>query len=147
MHFFIISFNEKIFFIFSKKVLTNSNRFIGLYDQLYYTTFRKRLQQKTSDIFTSEVLVGVAGFEPTHDRVKVCCLTAWPYPSKTIACYTEKSPKYRTFLKEAPPRFELGIRVLQTHALPLGYSAVIGADYEARTRYLHLGKVALYQMS
>ena len=71
---------------------------------------------------------------------------------------------------EAPPRFELGIRVLQTHALPLGYSAVAftfverehfyknksncprfckgyGADYEARTRYLHLGKVALYQMS
>ena len=25
--------------------------------------------------------------------------------------------------------------------------APIGADYEARTRYLHLGKVALYQMS
>ena len=56
---------------------------------------------------------------------------------------------------EAPPRFELGVRVLQTHALPLGYSAkehkfdicVYGADYEARTRYLHLGKVALYQMS
>ena len=48
---------------------------------------------------------------------------------------------------EAPPRFELGIRVLQTHALPLGYGAEIGADYEARTRYLHLGKVALYQMS
>ena len=36
--------------------------------------------------------------------------------------------------------------MLQTFALPLGYSA-IGADYEARTRYLHLGKVALYQMS
>ncbi len=50
-------------------------------------------------------------------------------------------------LQEAPPRFELGIRVLQTHALPLGYSAAFGADYEARTRYLHLGKVALYQMS
>ena len=44
------------------------------------------------------------------------------------------------------PRFELEIKVLQTFALPLGYSA-IGADYEARTRYLHLGKVALYQMS
>ncbi len=54
-----------------------------------------------------------------------------------------------------------GIRVLQTLALPLGYVAVItlyaigalcapqscGAAYEARTRYLHLGKVALYQMS
>ena len=56
-------------------------------------------------------------------------------------------------LREAPPRFELGIRVLQTHALPLGYSAIYRindikrADYEARTRYLHLGKVALYQMS
>ena len=77
-----------------------------------------------------------------------------------------------------------GIRVLQTHALPLGYVAVCsvvsdqwsdkthslcipiipliiqkglklvksfsrlcGADDGARTRYLHLGKVALYQMS
>ncbi len=62
---------------------------------------------------------------------------------------------------EATPRLELGIRVLQTHALPLGYVAVsvfvkkrtlfpvssTGADDEARTRYLHLGKVALYQMS
>ncbi len=40
-----------------------------------------------------------------------------------------------------------GIRVLQTLALPLGYDAKIGANDEARTRYLHLGKVALYQMS
>ncbi len=50
-------------------------------------------------------------------------------------------------LLEASPRFELGIRELQSHALPLGYDAVKRADYEARTRYLHLGKVALYQMS
>ena len=56
---------------------------------------------------------------------------------------------------EAPPRIELGIKVLQTSALPLGYGAiptalekrVFGADYGVRTRYLHLGKVALYQMS
>ena len=55
---------------------------------------------------------------------------------------------------EAPPGFEPGVRELQSHALPLGYSAISsdeqrknGADYEARTRYLHLGKVALYQMS
>ena len=27
------------------------------------------------------------------------------------------------FFLEAPPRFELGIKVLQTHALPLGYGA------------------------
>ena len=45
------------------------------------------------------------------------------------------------------PDLNWGVRVLQTLALPLGYSAEIGADYEARTRYPHLGKVALYQMS
>ena len=67
------------------------------------------------------------------------------------------------------------MRVLQTLALPLGYVTTgyiyiicelfekvhiyfismptlscghpIGAGYEARTRYLDLGKVALYQMS
>ena len=27
-------------------------------------------------------LTGVAGFEPTHERVKVPCLTAWLYPKK-----------------------------------------------------------------
>ena len=48
---------------------------------------------------------------------------------------------------EAPPGIEPGIKVLQTSALPLGYGAEFGAGYEARTRYLHLGKVALYQMS
>ena len=51
------------------------------------------------------------------------------------------------------------MRVLQTLALPLGYVTVwkkeqnhcsffiCGAGDEARTRYLDLGKVALYQMS
>ncbi len=59
------------------------------------------------------------------------------------------------------PDLNRGIRVLQTHALPLGYGAtfhlmmqrdaicvsLVGANDEARTRSLHLGKVALYQMS
>jgi hypothetical protein len=45
---------------------------------------------------------------------------------------------------EAPPRLELGIEVLQTSALPLGYGAGIGAVDEIRTRDIHLGKVALY---
>ena len=46
------------------------------------------------------------------------------------------------------PESNWGIKVLQTSALPLGYGAEKnGADDEARTRYLHLGKVALYQMS
>ena len=26
------------------------------------------------------LLVGIVGFEPTNNRVKVCCLTAWRYP-------------------------------------------------------------------
>ena len=54
-----------------------------------------------------------------------------------------------------------GMKVLQTFALPLAYVTIFekrryqqvasfllpGADDEARTRYLHLCKVALYQMS
>ena len=63
------------------------------------------------------------------------------------------------YLKKAAPRFELGVELLQSSALPLGYVAIwikgrvdlpfiiFGAGDEARTRYLHLGKVALYQMS
>ena len=47
------------------------------------------------------------------------------------------------------------MRVLQTLALPLGHVTIFGVNIstpfgaadEARTRYLHLGKVALYQMS
>ena len=47
------------------------------------------------------------------------------------------------------------MRVLQTLALPLGHVTIFGVNLstpfgaadEARTRYLHLGKVALYQMS
>ena len=51
------------------------------------------------------------------------------------------------------------MKVLQTFALPLGYVTIyekrsfrsdshfFGAGDEARTRYLHLGKVALYRMS
>ena len=48
---------------------------------------------------------------------------------------------------EAPPRIELGMKVLQTSALPLGYGAINGAGNGARTRHLSLGKAALYQMS
>ena len=48
-----------------------------------------------------------------------------------------------------------GIKVLQTFAFPLGHVTIFGVNIstpfgaadEARTRYLHLGKVALYRMS
>ena len=69
------------------------------------------------------------------------------------SCFLWKKVKPATLLKvlpvlEAPPGIEPGMKVLQTSALPLGYGAEKnGAGYEARTRYLHLGKVALYQMS
>ncbi len=54
---------------------------------------------------------------------------------------------------EASPRLELGVRILQTLALPLGYDAIscigdadtlCGAGDGIRTRDFHLGKVTLY---
>ena len=45
---------------------------------------------------------------------------------------------------EAAPRIELGMKVLQTSALPLGYAAINGAENGARTRDPDLGKVVLY---
>ena len=61
---------------------------------------------------------------------------------------------------EAPPRFELGMKVLQTSALPLGYGAKVlkcqvqtsnctwhlhGAGNEIRTRDICLGTATLYR--
>ena len=64
------------------------------------------------------------------------------------------------FILEAPPRIELGNKGFADLCLTAWLWRLIekavtfrnsfhfcGADYEARTRYLHLGKVALYQMS
>ena len=51
---------------------------------------------------------------------------------------------------EATPRFELGNQSFADSCLTTWLWRHIiknGADDEARTRYLHLGKVALYQMS
>ncbi len=47
------------------------------------------------------------------------------YVLYTDKCKIKKDTSKRVFnfLMEAPPRFELGMRVLQTRALPLGYSA------------------------
>ena len=42
------------------------------------------------------------------------------------------------------PDLNRGVKVLQTLALPLGYSAEYGAGNEIRTRDVHLGKVTLY---
>ena len=58
------------------------------------------------------------GIEPGNKGFADLCLTAW--------LWRRISPKARL-----ESRFRL----------------FVGADDEARTRYLHLGKVALYQMS
>ena len=47
---------------------------------------------------------------------------------------------------EAPPRFELGIKVLQTYALPLGYSAILERITRLELATSTLAG-ALYQMS
>ena len=69
-------------------------------------------------------------------------------PANTVAFLKNKKKEQRNLCSnvEAPPRLELGIKVLQTSALPLGYGAkrAIGAVDEIRTRDIHLGKVALY---
>ena len=55
----------------------------------------------------------------------------------------KNSSESRCCFLEATPRFELGIKVLQTSALPLGYVAIGAAD-EIRTRDPRLGKAMLY---
>ena len=58
------------------------------------------------------------------------------------------TPLCKPYKMEVPPGFGPGIKVLQTFALPLGDGTTkIGAVDETRTRDLHLGKVALYQLS
>ena len=65
-----------------------------------------------------------------------------------------KKEAHSCFFWRRHPDSNWGIADLQSAALPLGYGAdytgfpcIFGAAYEARTRYLHLGKVALYRMS
>ena len=57
----------------------------------------------------------------------------------------------KAFVWRRHPDLNRGIKVLQTLALPLGYSAIkkqcgefSGAGDEIRTRDIHLGKVTLY---
>ena len=56
-------------------------------------------------------------------RVDVIHADAWWYTKLVGLDKKIPSPKTWNFL-EAPPRFELGIKVLQTSALPLGYGAI-----------------------
>ena len=75
---------------------------------------------------------GVAGFEPTHEGVKVPCLTAWLYPNKegrmmgieptnagaTIRCVNH----FATFAMAGAAGIEPTLTVLETAVLPLNYA-------------------------
>ena len=78
-------------------------------------------------------------------------------PSLSAWIKKERSNCFVLFL-EVPPRFELGnesfadscLTAWPRYHMKLGTHCVpnlFGAGDEARTRYLHLGKVALYRMS
>ena len=74
------------------------------------------------------------------------CYSATETPEKQQK--TRKPSGFPCFYWRRHPDSNWGIKILQTFALPLGYGAVKnGAVDEARTRDLHLGKVALYQLS
>ena len=65
-------------------------------------------------------LTGVAGFEPTHEGVKVPCLTAWLYPKKNVHSKTSlrmegegfepPNPKERIY---SPPRLASSLPFLK----------------------------------
>ena len=72
-------------------------------------------------------------------------------PPSDMRCISKKSDpnEFGSDRWRHHPDSDRSIKVLQTFALPLGYGAIIkiGAVDETRTRDLHLGKVALYQLS
>ena len=104
-------------------------------------------------------MAGVAGLEPTHDGVKVRCLTAWLYP---IVCKKNGEPTgirtpdtrlrrpllYPTELwthMERMMRIELTLSAWKAEVLPLNYIRIKdGAEDEIRTRDPRLGKAMLY---
>ena len=62
--------------------------------------------------------------------------------------FTTKKPLNFSGLMRCHPDSNWRIKVLQTFALPLGYGTEKnGAVDGTRTRDIHLGKVALYQLS
>ncbi len=60
------------------------------------------------------------------------------------SCASANSATPASSFMEAVTGFEPVIKVLQTSALPLGYTALYGAEDGIRTRDPHLGKVVFY---
>ena len=73
------------------------------------------------------------GFEPGNESFADSCLTTW-------LCHHGVHLYYMQTFRKSPHLFSMQ----NAHTIVWAF---YGAGNEARTRYLHLGKVALYQMS
>ena len=82
-------------------------------------------------------------------RAKPHCGVAFNGSNLSILIF-QKEKAHRLvcfFFLEVPARFELANNGFADRGLTTWLRYHIGAGDEARTRYLHLGKVALYRMS
>ena len=70
-------------------------------------------------------------------------LRHWDY----VACNSDKCAEDEYHLSHKNRSQATAVFLYPKEKPPAQRQVVSGADYEARTRYLHLGKVALYQMS
>ena len=89
-------------------------------------------------------MAGVAGFEPTHDGVKVRCLTAWLYPIVFIYSKCKKNVKKigePTGIRTPDTRLRRPLLYpteLWTHIAQHAFLQKIGADDENRTHAISL---------
>ena len=83
----------------------------------------------------------------SHQSARVlCCISemsplAWKNRFSEKSVFPNFSARKKACKDTKTPHFRAAFSVLHLS------STHFGAGYEARTRYLHLGKVALYQMS
>ena len=103
---------------------------------------RTQMKNPESNSF-QDFLEAPPGFEPGDKGFADPCLTAWLW--RHIHARKRGKGTLSSFrisnLQEGEKRPEIR-RKTGTMVVPVN-----GADYGARTRHLHLGKVALYQMS
>jgi hypothetical protein len=94
-------------------------------------------------------MAGKEGIEPSHDGVKVRCLTAWRLPNRNFTLsQSNLACKWRVLRKwqgqqDLNPRHS----VLETDVLPAELCPYSGAGNRSRTRDLLITSQLLYQLS